>query len=367
MNTIAVNTRSLRVSVAFDLVDLVSGRRPLSEVRVRVAGVDQVATVKDSGYVLFLDLPESEYEVLIEARDYALQDPVFFNPAALDLTQATVPLNLAPRVSYPFDPDATTLFATIVDEQGMGVPGAKVEVVGGLFGETFARTDVSGRCALFFDEADESRVLNLIVSKDSYVNKSVAITIFRGQQVSFVSELEQLAGANLAVLIGRVVDVANLVVTQAQVSVSPWGVSAQTDWDGRFFLEQSVTADESVTLNISQDGFADQSQAVTAVKGEVVDTPVVMNLDVLPDTACFGVEITTDGGFVQGALVEVIEKSRAALSNADGLTRFYFNDLTVDSETVTLRVSKTGYTTKTVTRTVRRGLSVRRSVNIKPE
>ncbi|MEQ9363901.1 MAG: hypothetical protein RIF32_06650, partial [Leptospirales bacterium] len=90
MSIIAVNTRSVRVSAAFELIDELTGLAPISPVTVRVAGVDQIATVKDSGYNLFLDLPESEYEVLIEARDYSLAEPVFFNPASLNLLQEVV-------------------------------------------------------------------------------------------------------------------------------------------------------------------------------------------------------------------------------------------------------------------------------------
>jgi protocatechuate 3,4-dioxygenase beta subunit len=367
MSIIAVNTRSVRVSAAFELIDELTGLAPISPVTVRVAGVDQIATVKDSGYNLFLDLPESEYEVLIEARDYSLAEPVFFNPASLNLLQEVVTLTLTPGVNYPFPADTTLLFGSIVDEQGMSVAGARVEVMGGPHDGAFATTDVSGRCVLFFDESDASRTLNLTVSKASYDNKSVAVTIFREQAVSFVSELNQIGGPNEAVLRGRVLDVANFIVSQAQVSVSPWGVSAQTDSDGRYLIEHGVSANENVTLTVSQAGFSNQSVALNAIQGGIVDTPVVMNLNLQAGTACLGVEVVSGGAFIEGALVEIVEKSRAALSNADGLTRYYFNDLARDKETVTICVRKVGYKTKIVTRTIRRGRSVRQTVRLQAE
>ena len=249
----------------------------------------------------------------------------------------------------------------------MGVAGARVEVMGGPHDGTFTNTDATGRCVLFFDENNNSRNINLVVSKASYENRAVTTTILQGESVNFSAQLDQIGGPNIAVLRGQVVDVANLIVTQANVSVSPWNISAQTDCDGRYLLEQSVSGDENVTLTVTQDGFADQSLPVSAIQGGIVDLPVVMNLNILPNTAGLGVEVVDNAGFLGGAVVEIVEKGRAAMTNADGLARFFFNDLNRERENVTIRVRKIGYVDKTVTRMIRQGRTVRQTVRLRLE
>ncbi len=367
MQIVATYTRSLRVGVVFEAIDVFTGQPPLSAVSVRIAGSVQVPRLVDGRYIVFVDLPEGEYEVLVEARDYLLNGPVFFNPAGLNLLEETVTLNLEPRFGYPFPEGTTLLYGTIVDAQEMGVGLARVEVVGGPHDGKFTITDAAGRCALYFDESNASRNINLIVSKEGYENRAVTATIQQGQTVTFSALLDPVSGGNVAVVQGRVTDAAGLVVTQANVSVSPWGVSTLTDCDGRFLVEQSVTADESITLSISQAGFAARDVAITAIRGGVVDVPVVLNFELLPVTAGLGVEVVDASGFVAGALVEIIEKNRAALTNADGLTRFFFNDLNREQEEVSIRVSKTGFVERTVRRTIAQGRSVRQTVLLSPQ
>lgn len=365
MNIVTVQSRTTRVAVAFQLVDAVTGRAPVSEVTVRLEGVDQTATVTPDGYVLFLDLPEAEYNVLVESRDYALFTSVVVNTASLDLVNSIVVLNLEPRASYPFPPNTTLLYGTIVNQVGVPVADARIEVMGGEFDGTFANTDASGRCVLYFDLVNNSKNINLTVSKESFENKAVSVTILREHTVEFAAEIVGVTGANVAVVRGMVRDAENGAVPQAVVSISPWGLTSQTGPDGRFAIARSVSANENITLTISQDGYSDESLMLTALKGQLVEIDVCLNLDLLEDTACLEVRVVDGGSDLEGALVEIIEKGRSGITNADGEVRFYFNDLQKKNERINIRASKPGYTSKTSRKKIRRGRNSRHTMRLR--
>lgn len=367
MNVITVNTRSTRVSIAFRLVDAVTGGSPVSEVLVRLADVDQIATVTPAGYVLFLNLPDGEYDVIVEARDYFLSAPVTVDTAALDLLTGAVELSLEPRASYPFAVGTTLLYATVINQIGVPVADARVEVMGGEFDGTFSTTDASGRCVLYFDLSTASKNISLTITKASYQNKSVNATLLQKQTVSFTTQVIGVTGANVAVVSGTVTDSSASAVSQANIAISPWGLTGQTGPDGRFVFARSVSANENITLTISQTGFADAIVPVAAVKGGLVDIPVSLNLKLQADTACLEVKVVNSNQPLAGALVEVIEKNRAALTDSNGAARFYFDDLQDRDERVNVRASKSGYSVKTSRQKIRRGKFTRVSLRLRPD
>lgn len=359
-----IQTITRRVSVAFTLQDAVTGRGPISPVNVRLAGVNQEAFVHPDGYVLFLDLPDGDYSVIIESNDYYLTEPVTFNPATASPIDTAIPLVLGPRPAYPFADDATLLRGTILSQFGQPVAGVRAEVTNGPFENQFAISDASGRLVFSFDLTQNSRAINLRLTRDSFQNKTVSTTILLGETVEFNSEIIGVTGANIAVVTGSVVDAGGFPISQAQVNLAPWGLSTISGPDGRFAVSQSVSGNVGLTMDFSQDGYADLQLSATAIQGDLVDVYACLNLNLLPDTACLEVRVREGSQSLEGALVEVVEKNRSTLTAANGTARFYFNDLVSRSEFVTLRVSKPGYQERVSTRRIRQGSNVRPTIRL---
>jgi hypothetical protein len=123
-----------RLSLAVSLVDDYTGKQPIGGVKVFLKEKEEdlkekeIKSVKNrSGYYLFLDLPEEEYRVQVEAEHYFEEDiPVKLSD--LDPLNPVVQIKLKPRPSYPFPSGTTLIRGMVSDTDKNPVAGAKVEV-----------------------------------------------------------------------------------------------------------------------------------------------------------------------------------------------------------------------------------------------
>jgi hypothetical protein len=365
MNVVTVQSRSTRVSAAFELRDAVTGGRPIGAVNVRLTGVEQTPIAHPAGFVLFMDLPEGSYTVRVEASHYVYYANLSVDTAQLNPLEEAVLILLEPKVDYEFPAGSTLLYGTLSDQNGGPLAGARVEVVGGPFDGTFANTDAAGRVVLYFAASHSSHNLSLSVTKESFQNKVINAVILRGQSASFDAFLVGVTGSNIAVISGTVSDPIGNAISQASVEASPWAMNTLSGPDGRFVFARSVASNESVELTVSQAGFAEKIIAIEAIKGGVADVAIILCYDLRRDTAILEVRVRNGSQAVPGALVEILEKGRSALSNADGRVLFYFEDPGPRGETVHIKVSKIGYYLKISRQRIRGGRTQRHTLRLK--
>jgi hypothetical protein len=118
-----------RLSVAVSLMDDFTGEQPIGSVMVFLS-VPRLEPIKNpSGYYLFLDLPDSEYQVRVESAYYFdVNEKVV--PANLAPLNPVIEIILKPKPSYPFSSGTTLIRGMVRDSDENPVPGAQVEVSG---------------------------------------------------------------------------------------------------------------------------------------------------------------------------------------------------------------------------------------------
>lgn len=341
---IVLQENTVRLTAVLRLRDVFSGGAPVGELDVGLVENERRPILNPEGYVLFIDLPEGNYTLRVNAQYYELNETIVFNPADMDVQNAAVDVPLVPKPSYPFPATATLLRGLVRDPAGQALAGVQVQLVDG----PVARTGADGRYVFFF-EAPAGLFQTVNLTKTGYNAQSDSVALVAGATVILKSTMIAVDDPQAALLELTVTDDDGDPVTQALVEVPAYGQSDRTDLAGRAVLVLSPAgASESVVLRVNQQGFHEANVNRTVHQGQTTTTTVSMNLNLTDDTATLRVRTRLDHHYAGGVLVEVLEKNRAALSNpGDKRATFYFDDLASDEEDVTLRVSKEGYEEET--------------------
>ncbi len=357
MDLAIVETKSTVVSAAFLPVDAFTGEPVTEEVTVKLDGVVTEPVYHPEGYVLFTNLADATYSVEVLSSIYRLFTPLSVDTASLDPKSSAEVLLLSPLPDYVFPEDATLMRALITDQNNLPLCGAKVEVTNNNYA-TFAFTDDAGRAVLFFDLSNSSKNLNVKITKEGYDDETTSQTILRNETINFSSQLTMSTPPAVAQLSGTVTGPGGYYVTQAAVSAPNYGVNGMTDAFGNVMLMPVVSQSvETVDLTINQEGFQEATPAVQGNKNAITNFSVVMNTNITSDTTRVRVRVRSGGQHLEDALVEIIEKGRAAYTISDGRIEQYFNDVPAGfwGEFVTMKASKPGYVTRTLFRRIRRG------------
>ena len=185
---------STRLSMAISLVDDYTGKQPDGKVKVFLKGKKIKSIKNPSGYYLFLDLPEEEYIVRVEAaRYFEVEIPV--KPAELDPLAPVVEVKLKPEPSYPFPPGATLIRGMVRDVRENPVEDAGVEVLGM---EVSNRTTGKGEFVLYFKPLGEDHLVNKKFVKGKK-GKNLRLKATQGSKTGF-ADLEQVEEGRTTVL-----------------------------------------------------------------------------------------------------------------------------------------------------------------------
>jgi hypothetical protein len=195
----APQTLTTRLSMAVSLVDDYTGKQPEGKVKVFLKGKKIKSIKNPSGYYLFLDLPEKEYIVRVEAS-YYIQAEIPGKPAELDPLAPVIEIELKPKPSYPFPTGATLIRGMVRDVHEKPVEDAGVEVVGM---EVSNRTTEKGEFLLYFKELGEEDLVSKKFIK-GIMGKKLRLKAAQGSKIGFM-DLEQVEEGKTTVLKGDLI------------------------------------------------------------------------------------------------------------------------------------------------------------------
>jgi hypothetical protein len=161
--------RATRVSLAVDLVDAFTGKRPRGEPRVSIVGHSADPVLNASGYHVFVDLNlTGDVTVTVDGGAYYAdpEDTTVTIPAEPTGTagedvfdRSTDPIELVPTPTYPFPPGTTLVRGRVIDDRGATpsrISGAQVQVDGI---DRTTTTTSEGEYVLCFARADAVSVV----------------------------------------------------------------------------------------------------------------------------------------------------------------------------------------------------------------
>jgi hypothetical protein len=165
-----------RLSLAVWLTDEYTQSKPLYNVNVLIKEGNIYPSKNPSGYYLFNDLPDGNYNLIIESEAYFYKNALITLPRP-DLKNPSVEVILKPRPSYLF-PDNSTLVRGMLSNTGP-IAEASVKVTGKAIETT---TDERGEFALYFKGIKKEDIV--IEFKKNGNSRTVNTTIEEGKTAS---------------------------------------------------------------------------------------------------------------------------------------------------------------------------------------
>jgi len=163
--------------------------------------------------------------------------------------------------------------------------------------------------------------------------------------VRAVAEVELPATGDIE---GTVKDGDDAAIVEATVVVEGTNLSATTDANGDYLLENVPAGDQQVTA--SADGYYSETEMVTVVEDDTVTQNFV--LDAIPPAPTYtvsGIVTDTDEGYaLEGATVAIEETGQTAITDSEGT--YSISD--IEEGTYDITASKEGYASQTKTVTV---------------
>ncbi len=159
--------------------------------------------------------------------------------------------------------------------------------------------------------------------------------------VAAVLELEPPATGTIS---GKVEDESNGAIVGATVVVEGTNLSATTDADGKYLLENVPAGERQVTA--SAEGYSSKTLTVTVKEGETVTQDFA--LQAIPTYTVSGTVTDTEGSALEGATVAIEETEQSATTGSDGT----YSIADVEEGTYNITASKDGYSSETNTVTV---------------
>ncbi len=353
MNIRFLEKDTKRVSLAFRLTDSFNSSAVItSGVEVYLEGVVQRPLHTWEGYIIYMDLPEGEYNVVASGKYYDFFDPLAIDTSTYNPLAGVIAISMRPKVDYPFPDTATLLRGIVKDQAGNPVSGARVEMADE---SDYAITDSLGRFVFYFEPENPTMDIALIVSAQGYQAETLSTTVVQGDTVFLNTTIVALSAPNLALISGFVQNTTGAPVTQARVQIDGSDISTLTDAHGNCILAKSLSSSsESLTIRINQDGYQEKVVTHNALAGQTTNFTATMNLQILPQTCTLVVFAEEWHHHKLGdVLVEVAEKYRSGYTNSShGSVTFYENSILEGGESVTLRLSKPGYVTRVETVTL---------------
>jgi hypothetical protein len=192
-------TITTRLSMAISLVDDYTGKQPDGKVKVFLKGKKIKSIKNPSGYYLFLDLPEEEYIIRVEASHY-FEVEIPGKPAELDPLAPVLEVKIKPKPSYTFPTGATLIRGMVRDVHEKPVEDAEVEVVGI---DVSNRTSEKGEFVLYFKALGEDNLVNKKFVK-GIMGKKLRLKATQGSKIGFM-DLEQVEEGKTTVLQGDLI------------------------------------------------------------------------------------------------------------------------------------------------------------------
>lgn len=165
-----------RLSLAVWLIDEYTQVKPAGDVKVLIEEGDINAVKNLSGYYLFNDLADGNYNIIIESDLYFSEEMAVAVPRP-DPKNPAIEITLKPRPSYPF-PNNATLVRGVLSNAGP-ITNAAVKVIGKTI-ETI--TDERGEFILYFKGIKKEDIT--IEIKKNGNTKTINATIEEGKMVS---------------------------------------------------------------------------------------------------------------------------------------------------------------------------------------
>lgn len=349
-----LETNATTISAALRPVDTFTGGAPFGSLRIGLVESIQPPLPHPEGFVLFADLPAGDYTTRVNGQFFDHHPALSFDPAELDPVAGAVTLNLQPSPRYPF-PAATTLVRGLVhDAADEPIAGVAVQVQSG---GPVARTNAAGEFVFFFDYTVETEII-IDFAKPGFADTSETLNVTPETTVTVDVEMTAISDPETALLVCTVLDPDGEPVSGALVEAPDYSVSARSGLNGKALLPVEIaTATEDVDVRVNADGFAEKLLTIASEQGETASFNANLTLASTPVPTALLVQIVDhENAELAGALVEIIEFGRAALTDAtNGRARFFWNRILPHEGRVTVRVSKNGFVTKIRTLTLQVG------------
>lgn len=354
MQSIFLETRTRKVSLVFLPRDNFAGGAIIySNLEVILDGVIQKPIHTYEGYIIYMDLPEGEYNVTVNSTAHTLYETFTVDTETYDPLTGVIELPVEPKPDYDFPDDASLVRGTVNDQLGVPIERAKVQVVDA---PSFVLTDAMGRYVHYFNPSLSTKDIVVKVTADGYQDQLIDVTVIKNDTVFINAVLVKIDDSAIALISGTVLSYSGDAVTQATVEIQGTGISTLTNAHGKVFLARQLPSmTENVTLIIRQDGYLTTSVPLTLTRQQTTEFVTNMNLQILSYTCELEVTVVYryyhyyhyHENYVEGALVEVLEKNRSGYTNeSKGRVVFYHNSILDGGENVTVRVSKEGYPTR---------------------
>jgi len=165
-----------RLSLAVWLTDEYTQMKPAGNIKVLIEEGDINAVKNLSGYYLFNDLADGNYNIIIESDLYFSEEMTVAVPCP-DPKNPVIEITLNPRPAYPFPNNATLVRGLLSNTDP--IVNAEVSVLGKTIK---SKTNEKGEFALFF-EGIKKEDIAIEIKKDG-TTKTVNATIEEGKTVS---------------------------------------------------------------------------------------------------------------------------------------------------------------------------------------
>lgn len=163
-----------RLTIGVMLTDNIgSDKKAIGYVFIEAPGVKREIIKHKTGYFLFIDFPEGNYN-LTAGGEYYQQKDFEVDTSTLQPDQPLVDILLDPKANYPFPDGMTVLKGKIVDTDYKPIFEASISIEG--MNESSISEDM-GDFFIQFDTIDEDKDITININKEGYEVKQVPVLL----------------------------------------------------------------------------------------------------------------------------------------------------------------------------------------------